>query len=253
MNSVIKYIVGCLIALTCIICISLSFQSGKDERKGILLRRIVVENSSEEGKRFMSESDVLKHLNTHFGNLIGKEMDKINLHHIEQSLDKNTAILKCHAYTAIDSTLHIQITERKPKVRFQRGNTGFYADENALLFPLQPNYSVWVPIVDGNFPIRYTEKLSPKEKKWLDDLFSLLDYMQSQKNWKERCNQIHIRHDGEIVLHFEGFQESFLIGDFHNLSNKFKKIEQYISTIRPVAEKQYKTVNVHYKGQIICK
>ena len=253
MNNIVKYIFGSIVSLAFLLCIALSIHSGKDLREGIVLRRIIVENNSKEGKRFMSESDVLKHLNQQFGPLIGKKIDDINLYHLELSLDRNTAIEKSQVYVKNDSTLHINILERQPILRFQRGDSGFYCDRNGHLFPLQSNYSVWVPIVDGNIPIRYDEKLGKKGEKWLEELISLHQYLQSKKAWRDRCNQFHIASDGQLTLCFEGFQEHFLFGDFKNKEKKLEKIEKYISSIRPVAEKEYKSVNVQFKGQIICK
>ena len=56
MNNIVKYIFGSIVSLAFLLCIALSIHSGKDLREGIVLRRIIVENNSEEGKRFMSES-----------------------------------------------------------------------------------------------------------------------------------------------------------------------------------------------------
>lgn len=214
----------------------------------------------DKGRSFVSEQDVKDYLRIYYGNYKGERIDSVNLEQIEAILDSKSAIRKSQAWTTADGILHISISQREPLVRFQRSSfDGFYADESGYIFPLQKAYTPLVPVVVGDFPLKAGadykgEPCSPAEKEWMQALLILVNYMNKNKIWAENTSEILINSSGDFVLIPREGSERFILGNSDNLKEKFGRIEKYYKYICPSKEEgYYRSVNVKYKNQIICR
>jgi cell division protein FtsQ len=209
--------------------------------------------------RFVSEQDIKDYLDKYYGAYIGQRLDSIKLHKVESILDVQSAILKSEAYTTEDGMLNIRLTQREPVIRFQKGSYGFYADCNGFLFPLQENYTTPVPVMDGAVPVNSAEgfKGAPEteaEREWLADVISLVEYMGKTRIWAENIVQMHVEDNGDIVMIPRQGSERFIFGGPGGTKEKFDRMSDYYRYILPEkGEGYYKTVNVKYDKQIVCK
>ena len=209
--------------------------------------------------RFVSEQDIKDYLDKYYGAYIGQRLDSIKLHKVESILDVQSAILKSEAYTTEDGMLNIRLTQREPVIRFQKGSYGFYADCNGFLFPLQENYTTPVPVMDGAVPVNSAEgfKGAPEteaEREWLADVISLVEYMGKTRIWAENIVQMHVEDNGDIVMIPRQGSERFIFGGPGGAKEKFDRMSDYYRYILPEkGEGYYKTVNVKYDKQIVCK
>ncbi len=81
----------------------------------------------------------------------------------------------------------------------------------------------------------------------------MLQWMKKNK-WDKRLKYIRVESNGDLVaVPMEG-REQFILGRPEAMPEKFSKINEYYKRIRPsVEENYYSSVNVKYKGQIICR
>lgn len=259
MKRILKYILVAAMFLAVAFCVMLSYRAGKEAERGIICRHLDVYVADSSKNNFIRVNDIRTLLGREYGRYLGKPVDSLDLCRIEEIVDGKSAVLKSQVYVTCDSTLHIDIIQRRPYVRFQKENGGFYADKDGFLFPLQQRFSSYVPIVDGAIPIHedfsFKGKASnPEEQKWIDGIIALVRYINSQSQWKGNITQIHIEKDGDIVLVPRAGKEKFNIGNITGLEDKFKKIEKYYKAIAPAKDEGwYSYINVKFDGQIICK
>ncbi len=255
MTNGLKYIVGGLIAAFTLACICLALAGASGMREKREYSSIAIENDSPQGYRFLEDEEVIARAEEWTGGILGHKMKEVNLHLLETRLDQYSCIRKSQVYADSEGVLHIRLSERRPFLRLQTANGGFYADREGKIFPLQSRYTAWVPVVDGHLPIGDWYRFSEEEQEWLDCLIDLVAALQDNGKWTNRCTQIHVTRKGHLVLMLDGYDEKFIWGDFDRRKQKLRKIEQYISLIRPQRPegKAYKSVNLHFNGQIICK
>lgn len=209
--------------------------------------------------KFVTEEDIEGYLRSDYGSYIGQRLDSVNLKKIEDILDSKSAVLKTDAYTTPDGFLNIKLRQREPVVRFQKGDDGFYADERGFLFPLQSNYTSRVPIIDGYVPLGVSsgykgEPRSDKEKQWLRQAIELVNFIKSSRTWSENISQMTVNEAGDLVIVPRKGNEKFIFGAPDEPEKKFGKIERYYTTIIPAkGEGTYRTVNVKFDGQIVCR
>ena len=212
-----------------------------------------------DGYRFVSEEDIKDYLDKYYGAYIGQRLDSIRLHKVESILDVQSAILKSEAYTTEDGMLNIRLTQREPVIRFQKGSYGFYADCNGFIFPLQENYTTPVPVMDGAVPVNSAEgfKGAPEteaEREWMAGVIALVDYMGKTRIWAENIVQMHVEDNGDIVMIPRQGSERFIFGGPGGAKEKFDRMSDYYRYILPEkGEGYYRTVNVKYDKQIVCK
>lgn len=208
---------------------------------------------------FVSKSDIKGFLDSEAGSYIGKYADSVDLLKIEKIIDSRSAVLKSEAYFTKDGSLNIEVTQRKPILRFQKAGGGFYADAEGFLFPLQSSYAAYVPIIDGAVPLNaqsgYKGRITDeKGRAWLEKIIRLAEYMNDNKVWRENIVQITVSGNGDLIMVPREGKEKFIFGSPDKPEEKFRRIEKYYESIVPArGEGQYRTVNVKFDNQIICR
>ena len=208
---------------------------------------------------FVSRSDVKKFLDREYGTYIGMPQDSLDLVKMEEIVDSRSAVMKSQAYVTKDGTLHVDVTQRSPVVRFQKKEGGFYADAEGYIFPLQSSYASHVQVIDGNIPLAansgYKGNISDKkEMEWFRRMMDLVNFIENSKTWKDKIVQIHVADNGDIALIPRKGKEMFIIGQPTSLEEKFDKMGKYYKVIIPEkGNDAYRMVDLRYRGQIVCK
>lgn len=259
MSKVTKYTLLSLCGALLVFCITCSFVAGTALRKELKCARLEVRILDSLENSFVSRADVKKFLDREYGTYIGMPLDSLNLVKMENIVDSRSAVMKSEAYVTKDGTLHIDVTQRSPVVRFQKKDGGFYADAEGYIFPLQSSYASHVQIIDGNIPLAansgYKGSISDKkEMEWFRRMMDLVNFIETNKTWKDKIVQIHVADNGDIALIPRKGKEMFIIGQPTSIEEKFEKMGKYYKVIIPEkGSDAYRTVDLRYRGQIVCK
>ena len=189
---------------------------------------------------------------------LGLRLDSVDLRRVEAVIDGKSAVRKSEAWLTDDGVLHISVTQREPVVRFQSASGGYYADATGYLFPLQLRHTVRVPVVDGALPLKLGkdfkgEPETDQERQWILSVLDLVRYLGEQKEWNDLVGQITVDRNGNLVLIPREGTERFVFGTPTDIDAKFGRVRKYYESVAPSRETPYKTVDVRFDGQIICK
>jgi cell division protein FtsQ len=259
MNKTLKYILLGLCATVLVVCIGCSFAAGKKVRSEVKCKHLEICIKDSMTNSFISQTDVKKYIEKGYGSYTGVVLDSIDLTKIEKIVDARSAVMKSQAYVTKDGTLHVDVTQRKPVVRFQKKDGGFYADAEGYIFPLQNSYASHVQVIDGNIPLAansgYKGSISDKkEMEWFRRMMDLVNYIETSRIWKDKIVQIHVADNGDIALIPRKGNEMFIIGQPTSIEEKFEKMGKYYKVIVPEkGSDAYRTVDLRYRGQIVCK
>ena len=224
--------------------------------KGKETLEVTVKDSLE--RRFVAKEDVEKWLDSEYRAYAGLRLDSVNLAKIESIVLGHSAVRSCEAWLTDDGTLHIELTQRQPAVRFDDGTNGYYCDAEGFIFPLQARGSVEVPVVDGKLPLHVARgfKGSPAsdaEKEWLAKILSMTAYMKGTP-WEENIDRITVDESGNLVITPVQGKEKFIFGPPVRIADKFSLMERYYTTVAPSKEAgYYSTVDLRHKGQLVCR
>jgi len=208
---------------------------------------------------FVTEEDIKSWIVGGFGNFVGQKLDSMDLCKMEQYLDGKTAIKKSEIYTTPDGAINIIITQRKPVLRFEKKDFGFYVDDRGYVFPLQKRYEAQVPVVSGEIPVSFGpgykgELMSKREAEWMRGIIKLMNFVSNSKRWSGYSERLMVEGNGDIVLKALEGKEKIIIGSPERMEEKFNYLEKYYDVIKPSKpDGYYSTVNLKYHGQIVCR
>lgn len=188
---------------------------------------------------------------------VGRQTHLINLDSIERHLLARGEIMSAQVYAADDRTVAVRLTQRKPVIRFENGKERWYADPEGYLFPV--TRSVDVPVVTGKIPLQlggsYRGPVPEEKQAWIGGMVELARYIDSKPVLRREIGQIDLAQNGDLVLYTRSAGPAIIFGDSGDYVTKFRKLEAYWRNIVPGNEdrKPYKTINLKYTNQIICK
>lgn len=187
---------------------------------------------------------------------VGKKTDSLNLFEIENILDNNGEIAKSQVFWKDANTLGVNLTQRRPVVRFESSRGRFYSDRDGYLFPVL--HTIDVPVVTGKIPLNvnsgYRGYADSSSIKWIKDIAEMSAFISSDKYWNRQISQIDVMANRDLVLYPTEGEIRFVFGDASDYKLKFRKIEKYYQHIAPTEKaKRYTVINVKFKNQIICK
>ncbi len=259
MKTIVKYTLSASFIFVLLLYLSttLGVSAQKRNETGCHRLKVILKDSLK--NNFISEDEVRLSLDKEYGKYIGQPIGEVNLVKVEDIINSKSAVSRSEAYVTADGTLNIEITNREPIVRFQKGNSGFYADKDAYIFPLQENYSSYVTIIDGNIPLKVPKGFrgqlkDRKEAKWLESAIEMVSFMSEDHFWKNVIVQISVNEEGDIIMIPRRGNERFIFGHPDHYREKFSQMAYYYTAIVPEKGKDYyKTINVKYHDQIICR
>ena len=259
MNRTLKYILLATGAAVIAVCICCSFMAGRQLRSTYTCQELEVTIKDSLENSFVSAADVKAYLDREYGIYKGIPLDSLDMIRIESIIDGRSAVKKSQAYVTRDGILHIDVTQRKPVVRFQKAGGGFYADKEGYIFPLQKSYASHVQVIDGNIPLAANsgykgELQNDREKKWFKDMMELINFMEDSRTWKDKIVQIHVNGNRDLILIPREGNEHINFGQPDNIEEKFAKLEKYYTSIIPAqGNGRYTKVDLRYRGQIVCR
>lgn len=259
MSKTARHIINAISAVLLIAGLTAAYFSGVSSRMPLQCTGLSVVIKDSTSNRFVTRADVARYLDKEYGGYVGHVLDSIDLDKVERIIDSRSAVFKSQAYTTRDGKLNVVVTQRRPVVRFQKSDGGFYADSEGFLFPLQSNYASRVQVVDGDIPLKANsgykgEIEDPSEKEWLMKVLNVVNYIEDSRLWKDKIVQITVSKGGELSMVPRKGQEIFVFGQPDNIKEKFHKMEMYYRNIVPEkGASYYSIVSLKYDGQIVCK
>ncbi|MBQ9462080.1 MAG: cell division protein FtsQ/DivIB [Bacteroidales bacterium] len=243
-----RIIVVCSAAALLLAGFGLLGSCARSERRAILCDGLDVQIKDK--YEFVTDEDIKGFVDKKYGTYIGVRLDSLDLYRLEKMLEEKGVVLKSEAWTTNDGILHISIQQRQPVLRFQRGDKGFYVDKEGFVFPLHSSYTADVPVIEGTIPSLESES----GEAWARGVISLVNYIQGSKKWRERVSGISVNSRGDLELRVNSGKERFILGYPDKLDGKFARMDKYFSHILPAkGEGYYKSVNLKYNKQIICR
>ena len=257
MKPLVRYILAAVAVTACLFLWLVGDRVAAENRREVTCNGIdaIVADSLQRG--FVSPEDI-KEWMADYGTYLGLRLDSVDLRRVEAVIDGKSAVRKSQAWLTDDGVLHISVTQRQPVVRFQGASGGFYADADGFLFPLQLRHTARVPVVDGALPLKLGkdfkgEPETDAEKQWVASVIGLVRWLGARKEWSDLVGQISVRKDGTLVLIPREGEEQFVFGSPTDIDAKFGRIRKYYESVAPGREKPYRTVDVRFDGQIVCR
>lgn len=194
-----------------------------------------------------------------------KGIDKfgdINTGKLEKKLLGLSSLEAVEVYKNINGKLQIEIEQRKPIARiFNRNGYSLYIDDKGKTMQTSEHYTARVLGINGYLKLkagedyyRVIENDSIKKTTLLDEVFELANEIEKDEFLKALIEQIYVEKNEEIILIPKVGNQEIIFGKAEDIKTKFEKLKLfYTNGINPNNLNLYKTINLKFDNQIVCK
>lgn len=244
-NLIIK--ASMLLLLLAIIVVSLSFTSA--ERKHLYYSGIEVR--FEENYHYVSDAEIIRLVNKHFGITDSTRLDTLNTELIEKKIEnlawvKNAEVFKGYAnHDSLNYTggIKIRIEQELPVLRVVDGANGYYVNETGKQLPLSDYHTGNVLVFTGHI----------SQELLASQLLPLVKYLRNDPFLSALIQQIDVRSNGELIMIPRIGEHQILFGDAANIETKFSNlVAVYKNGFASKGWDRYHTINLKFNNQVVC-
>lgn len=189
------------------------------------------------------------------GQLIGRNLETINIHQIENIIKDNPYIAFVKVYGDMDGVIHIEIKQRQPVLRIiNAGGQDYYVDSFGLKMPMSPNFTANVLVANGNILEGFSGKLDTLLTPLAKDLYKTALYSKKDTLWDAQFEQLFVNSKNDIELVPRVGNQRIILGNADSLEIKMNNLLAFYKQAMPkVGWNTYKTINLKYTNQIVCE
>ncbi len=197
------------------------------------------------------ENTITNHL--HILSIIGTAVEDLNPYVLENELLKNPFIKKVKVYKDIPGNLNIQIVQKRPLARVFTDKFDYYIDEDGGKFTFCNGYTARVPVVNGYFfeSMVYKDSMVTPVGKMVYNYLKAID---TNSYYKSLTEEIYINEEGDLTIVPKLGPNEIIFGDDQDLSDKLNKLHTFYSKVlNTVGYNHYKSINLKFHNEVVCK
>lgn len=202
---------------------------------------------------FIDREEVDNILKTHRHQLVGRNMESINLQDLEKKLRANPFIESAKVYADMDGIIKVEITQREPMMRvMNQSGQDFYIDQHGIKIPMSPNFTAKVLVANGYIDEAFGNKIDTLHTDIARQLFKTADFISRDSLWSAQISQIYVNQDHELELVPRVGNHRILLGNADSLENKFYNLLVFYKQALPqVGWDRYKLINIKFANQVV--
>lgn len=183
--------------------------------------------------------------------VLNKKIKDIYTNDIERRIEENNYVENAEVFSNFEGSIKVNIEQKNPVYRvFNNQGVSYYVDKDATHIPISTKFTPRLIVATGYIPSN-----ADKEKQQVveTNLYKLVQFIESNSFWSALIGQIYVEANGDFVLYPKIEGQKIVLGDTTDLEQKFRKLQIfYKEGLKNINWQQYESINLKYKGQIIC-
>jgi cell division protein FtsQ len=194
-------------------------------REDVVCGNVVVEVTDSLDARFVSKTEIRKAILRKYSETLGEPLNATNFENVELFVEKHAAIKNCEVYSTVGGILKIELAQHMPLFRVFENNRSYYINEDGNEMPLFDNFTARVLIVSGAI------------KGQMEHLQFIARLFRADPFWEAQMEQLYL----------------ILMGQPERIEEKLRNLKALYKTgLSPCEWNNYQTINLKYKGQVLC-
>lgn len=204
---------------------------------------------------FIERDEVDRILLENTGSLVGRNLNDINIHKLENTLKANPFIEYAKIFADMNGVVNVQIRQRQPILRIiNMANVNFYIDGNGLKMPMSDNFTARVLVANGMIDEDFSGNVDTLNSKLARDLYNTALFIKNDTLWNDQIEQLFVNLKGDIEIVPRVGNHKIILGDADSLHTKFQNLLAFYKKVMPkVGWDTYKSINLKYANQIVCE
>lgn len=197
----------------------------------------------DKGQVLITDDGLLRMFRNKFPRLKGVSLAAMNKQEMEELMEKHPVVNRCEIYATPGGVVHVTIKQRKPLLRVFHSKGSYYMDEKGAHIPVFLNHSAHVMVVNGHMNALESDS----------SLIVLTSYIRNHRFWNAQIEQIYVGEKGDYILVPRVGNHLVVLGGIEDMEIKFRNLKAlYQKGWDPLEWNRFRTVNLKYKGQIVC-
>jgi len=204
---------------------------------------------------FIEQAEIDEILKSKNGLLIGRRLSGIDIQYLENKLKANPFIEYAKVYIDMNGIIHADVKQRVPVLRILNlSGQDFYVDQNGYKIPLSDHFTARVLVANGIILEDFSGKVDTLKTKLSKDLFLAAKYIAEDSLWNDQIVQMFVNEKNDIELIPRVGNQKIILGNADNLKDKFRNLLLFYKKAIPQAGwDTYSSINLKFKGQIVCE
>lgn len=189
------------------------------------------------------------------GDLIGRNLERINLHEMEKSIAANPYIGFVKVYADMNGTVFVEVKQRQPVLRIlNAGGQDYYVDSDGLKMPVSPNFTANVLVATGNILEGFNGRVDTLMTGVAKDLYKTALFVKKDTLWDAQIEQLHINDKSDIEMVPRVGNQRIILGNAKDIETKMSNLLAFYKQAMPkVGWNAYRSINLKYVNQIVCE
>lgn len=137
----------------------------------------------------------------------------------------------------------VRLTQREPKIRIM-GADNYYVDADRRIMQVRSTTAADVPIITGHVSQRMAQ----------EELFDFCEWLEDDDFWTAQVEQIHVAGPSRIELVPRVGSGIIILGSLKEYEGKLRKLKVlYQKGFSRFGWKEYKEIDLRFKGQVVCR
>jgi cell division protein FtsQ len=218
-------------------------------------RTVVEVKALPTGEKLISDADVRQVLVRNFGQSLNQtSASRLDIEAIEKTLEKDPFVRNADVYVDQTNNLNVKIEQREPMLRIMDVNGGnYYMDKNGHKMPPSNHFAARVIVATGKIS-PYTPDFNQLKNNTLRDVFRVAQTILADEFLDQFIQQIHVSNTGEMMLTPLVGDQIIILGSARRLEDKLERLKIFYREAMPhEGWRKYRTINLKYSGQVVCK
>lgn len=173
---------------------------------------------------------------------VGKKMDIVSLHRIEETVLHHPMVRTAECYMTPRNEMRIRLTQREPLVRVQTASDTYFIDRDRKVMPVRKAVRDSVLLVKGTVGVQIASGVLADFAEWLED----------NSYWRKRVHHVHVASPQMVYIYLKGEQPRIVMGNMRGYEKKLAKLRVFFEKgAEAIQDKNYTELDLRFKGQVI--
>ncbi|WP_373549986.1 cell division protein FtsQ/DivIB [Haliscomenobacter sp.] len=207
------------------------------------------------GDLLMQPVDVTELIHKAFGyEFQSRSVRTVEIERLEQVLEKDPLVQDAEVYLDARDYVRVTVTQREPVIRIiDKDGWNYYLDKNGTRMPLSKHFTARVVVATGSIPV-YVPDFLEREKHLLRQLFLLSSDLRKDAFLNAMIGQIFVSSNGDFILAPLIGDQKIVFGKYEDAQEKIQNLKIFYREAMPYEGwRKYRSIDVRYRGQVICK
>ncbi len=208
-----------------------------------------------DGHFLMTKEDVNLAIERSFGfPLSSMPIGVVDVERLEKVLNEEPFVKEVNVFVGSDNIVNIVLKQREPVLRIiDHNGLNYYLDEDGVKMPPSKNFTTRVLVATGNIPPYQADYLKEKNGV-LSQLYELSKILKADEFLKPMIEQIYVNNKGEFTLAPKLGKQKILFGRYTKVKDRLSRLKVFYKEVMPYKGwAKYKTIDLRYEGQVVCR